>query len=302
MDVRGLGYVAIETRDAAAWHALLVDAFGLMPAAGPAGRAEDGTAFYRMDDCAWRFSIRGADRDALAAAGWELADEPAFEDALARLDAHGIVHGDPDPGLAAARGVTAVVAFDDPFGNRHELYWGPSVEEETFRSPANVSGFLTEGVGLGHVLYAVPSCAEAEAFFCGVLGFRVTDRFAWGPNGALFLRCTPRHHSLAFIDLPLPSGHGLNHIMVEALRIEDVGRAYDRVIDAKVPVVNSLGQHSNDPMLSFYVQSPSGFNVEFGWNGLMVDDRTWSVRTWTGRGELWGHRGDFMDDVAAAKV
>jgi hypothetical protein len=34
----------------------------------------------------------------------------------------------------------------------------------------------------------------------------------------------------------------------------------------------------------------------------MVDDDTWSVRTWTGRGELWGHRGDFMDDISAAKV
>jgi 2,3-dihydroxybiphenyl 1,2-dioxygenase len=300
VDVRGLGYVSIDARDTSAWHALMVDAFGLMPAAGPV--AADGGAFYRMDDRSWRFGVRPADRDALAVAGWELADQPAFDEALAQLTAKGVVHDGPDAELAALRGVTGVVAFDDPFGNRHELYWGSSVEEEPFRSPAGVSGFLTDGVGVGHVLYAVPSCAQAEEFFCGVLGFRVTDRFAWGPNGALFLRCTRRHHSLAFIDLPLPGGPGLNHIMIEALRLEDVGRAYDRVMDAKVPIVNSLGQHSNDPMLSFYVQSPSGFNMEFGWNGLMVDDSTWSVRTWTSRGELWGHRGDFMDDVAAAKV
>jgi 2,3-dihydroxybiphenyl 1,2-dioxygenase len=296
-----LGYVVIDTRDAAAWRSLLADSFGLMPSDGPPG-ATDGGDHYRMDERTWRFTVRQGDRDALVAAGWELADGPTFDAALAHLTANGVEHTGPDPELAAARGVTAATAFDDPFGNRHELFWGASVEEEPFRSPAGVSGFLTDGVGVGHVLYAVPSCADAEAFFCGVLGFRVTDRFAWGPNGALFLRCTRRHHSLAFIDLPLPGGPGLNHIMVEAMRIEDVGRAYDRVIDAKVPIVNSLGQHSNDPMLSFYVQSPSGFNVEFGWNGLMVDDTSWSVRTWTGRGELWGHRGDFMDDVAAAKV
>ena len=44
-------------------------------------------------------------------------------------------------------------------------------------------------------------------------------------------------------------------------------------------VVNSLGQHSNDPMLSFYVQSPAGFNIELGWKGLMVDDDTWTPAT-----------------------
>jgi 3,4-dihydroxy-9,10-secoandrosta-1,3,5(10)-triene-9,17-dione 4,5-dioxygenase len=301
VDLRGLGYVAIEARDAAAWNALLVDAFGLMPAPGPPG-ADGGADYYRMDERSWRFNVAAGERDAFTAAGWELADARAFDDAVARLSAHGVTHSGPDDALAAARGVAAAVGFDDPFGNRHELYFGAGVEEQAFVSPTGVSGFLTDGVGLGHVLYAVPSCADAEAFFCGVLGFRVTDRFAWGPNGALFLRCSQRHHSLAFIDLPLPGGPGCNHVMVEALHLEDVGRAYDRVMDAKVPIVNSLGQHSNDPMLSFYVQSPSGFNLEFGWKGLMVDDRNWSVRTFSGRGELWGHRGDFMDDIAAAKV
>ena len=134
------------------------------------------------------------------------------------------------------------------------------------------------------------------------MGFRVTDKFSWGPNGAVFMRSTARHHSLAYIDLPIPGGPGLNHFMIEAKSLEDVGRAYDRAMDAHVNIVNSLGQHSNDPMLSFYVQSPSGFNVELGWKGLMVDDSNWTVRTYTGRGEMWGHRGMFMDDIADAKV
>ena len=89
--------------------------------------------------------------------------------------------------------------------------------------------------------------------------------------------------------------------MVEANTLEDVGCTFDRARAANVPIINSLGQHYNDPMLSFYVISPSGFNMEFGWKGLMVDDDTWTVRTYSGRGELWGHTGEFMDAVAEAK-
>jgi catechol 2,3-dioxygenase-like lactoylglutathione lyase family enzyme len=152
------------------------------------------------------------------------------------------------------------------------------------------------------VLYVVPSAAEAVDFYTRVMGLRVTDQFAWGPNAAVFMRANARHHSLAFIDLPLPGGPGLNHFMIEARSLTDVGRAYDRSMNAKLNIVNSLGQHSNDPMLSFYTQSPSGFNVELGWNGLMVDENTWSVRTYAGRGEIWGHRGVFMDSVADSKA
>ena len=50
------------------------------------------------------------------------------------------------------------------------------------------------------------------------------------------------------------------------------------------------------------MQARRGFNVELGWKGLMVDDANWTVRTYTGRGEMWGHRGMFMDSIADAKV
>ena len=203
---------------------------------------------------------------------------------------------------AAARGVRRLARFDDPFGNSHELFFGQAVDEDPFVSPKGVSGFLTDGVGVGHVLYVVPNSWDAANFFVKALGFKLTDWFTWGPNNAIFLHTTRRHHSIAFVDLDIPGGPGLNHFMVEANRLEDVGQAYDRTKAAGVPIVNSLGQHTNDPMISFYMQSPSGFNVEFGWNGLMIDDATWVVSEWSGRGEIWGHTGEFMDDIAASKT
>lgn len=303
MELRGLGYVGINATDVGRWAPFASDVFGFQAVDGPPGAADaaPGTRYFKLDAHSWRFAVHPADHDGCAYAGWELADPASFAAAVASVEACGVSVKVLDGPDRVARGVHALARFEDPFGNTHELFYGPHTDEFAFLSPAGVSGFLTGAVGLGHVLYAVPSCAEAVDFWTRALGFRLTDQFVWGPNGASFMRATARHHSIAFIDLALPGGPGLNHVMVEARTLEDVGCAFDRARSANVPIINSLGQHYNDPMLSFYVVSPSGFNLEFGWKGLMVDDDTWTVRTYSGRGELWGHTGEFMDSVADAK-
>jgi 2,3-dihydroxybiphenyl 1,2-dioxygenase len=304
MQLRSLGYVGIGSDKTDEWRAFM-DVMGLAAAAGPVTAPQDGagdTLWFKMDERSWRVAVHRADAETFSYAGWEVAGRTAFDAAVDHLQRSGVKVSEGSDAVRAMRGVADVAQFEDPFGNHHELFYGPMVDEAPSVFPHGGSGFLTGDVGLGHVLYVVPSAAEAVDFFGRVMGLRVTDQFAWGPNGAVFMRTNARHHSLAFIDLPLPGGPGLNHFMIESPSLTDVGRAYDRAMDGKLNIVNSLGQHSNDPMLSFYTQSPSGFNVELGWNGLMVDDASWSVRTYTGRGEIWGHRGMFMDDVAGAKV
>jgi 2,3-dihydroxybiphenyl 1,2-dioxygenase len=263
---------------------------------------DDDTSWFKLDDRSWRIAVHRSDVDTFSYAGWEVAGRAELDAAVEHLQRSGVKVNEGSAAVLAMRGVAGVAQFQDPFGNNHELFYGPMVDETPAVFPHGGSGFLTDDVGLGHVLYVVPSATEAVDFFGRVMGLRVTDQFAWGPNSAVFMRANARHHSLAFIDLPLPGGPGLNHFMIEAKSITDVGRSYDRAMDEKLNIVNSLGQHSNDPMLSFYTQSPSGFNVELGWNGLMVDDDKWSVRTYTGRGEIWGHRGMFMDDIAELKA
>ncbi len=44
----------------------------------------------------------------------------------------------------------------------------------------------------------------------------------------------------------------------------------------------------NDQMVSFYVKSPGGFDVEFGTEGLQVDDARWVARESTAV-SYWGH-------------
>ncbi len=50
--------------------------------------------------------------------------------------------------------------------------------------------------------------------------------------------------------------------------LDDVGRAMDRCARNKAPLVSTLGRHANDEMVSFYVRTPSGFDIEYGTGGL----------------------------------
>ncbi len=51
----------------------------------------------------------------------------------------------------------------------------------------------------------------------------------------------------------------------------------------------TLGMHPNDHMFSFYVRTPSGFSVEYGWGGLLIDEDTWEATT-LDRLHSWGHQ------------
>ena len=77
--------------------------------------------------------------------------------------------------------------------------------------------------------------------------------------------------------------------MVEAATLDDVGYALERHHDSGTPISSGLGRHTNDRMLSFYSRSPSGFDVEFGFGGLLVDEATWTVAQ-VSRPSFWGHR------------
>ena len=77
--------------------------------------------------------------------------------------------------------------------------------------------------------------------------------------------------------------------MMEAATIDEVGRTLDIVQRSNVPVSSSLGKHTNDMMVSFYMQTPSGFDIEYGCEGRAItDDWTPSVHY---APSLWGHRG-----------
>ncbi|WP_375003988.1 VOC family protein [Gordonia sp. PS3] len=251
-------------------------------------RTSDGTVRLAVDDVDFRICIHPGATDELRYTGWGLANETdlhAFAEHLAR---RGLSLEWADAPVVRDRGVAELAWFTDPWGLRHELSWGKGATPNSFRAGRTMrGGFVTGDQGLGHIVYQVPDLAEADEFYSGVLGFRLSDRIVSDHFDVRFYHVNGRHHSLALAEAP---GHiGVNHLMLEYQHMDDLGRAIDLVEKHRVPVMQTLGRHSNDLMTSTYVGTPSGFQLELGYGGLVVDDLSWIARTYR-KPSFWGHR------------
>jgi 3,4-dihydroxy-9,10-secoandrosta-1,3,5(10)-triene-9,17-dione 4,5-dioxygenase len=305
VELHGLGYVGFTSPDPAAWLSFGTEVLGMMPAravpgekpgAPPAlgigveskgsGVGPDGSIYLKMDERQWRIGIHPGE-PSLAYLGFELTDEVALEEALVEIEARGVLVTRGTPEEASARGVEGLIWCTDPPGNRIELFYRP-VYDQHFVSPHGVR-FLTGDLGLGHVLLMVADMEPSLGFYRGALGFKRSDYISAGRGRSLqFLRCTRRHHSIGLVHVaPID---GVHHLMVEASCLDDVGAAFDRAVDAGREITKTVGRHLNDQMVSFYMRSPNGYEVEFGFDGVLVDDATWCDREVTG-GDPWGHHG-----------
>lgn len=287
MSVSSLGYVGLNLSEPERWAAFAQDMLGLMPAPA-ASRA----LRFRTDSKDWRLALHAGPEDDIAYAGFEVAGSRELQELEAKLADAGrpVRRGDPD--LLRERGVTELVVTEDPAGLRIELYTGLLERTDVpFHSPQCSSGFIGGDQGLGHIVLASAEGDAVRDFFCDLLGFRFSDTITteFGPTtiSLQFLHCNPRHHTVALIPAPLPKR--LHHLMLQVREFDDVGRALDRCHEAGVPVAATLGRHTNDRMVSFYVTTPAGFEVEYGWGGLAVDDATWRVGHHD-RPSIWGHQ------------
>jgi len=284
-----LGYLGFGVRDLDTWASFATGVLGLSR-----GRALDGGGFaLRMDGHAERFHVLPGDDD-LAHIGWDCGSVAGLQAAAERLTAGGITLTERAD-LAAARRVERLLLCTDPGGVPTELFCGPTLAAEEFASPLVPSGFVADALGLGHLVVSSHDEKASWRFYVDLLGFVLSDRivceFYGHPVSLAFFHApsapgTPsRHHTVAFGG---PQRKRLHHFMLEVHELEDVGKAYDRAIRAGVPIMQTLGRHPNDRMLSFYALTPSRFQFEFGWGGRLVDDDDWSTTTYD-RISDWGH-------------
>ncbi len=280
MDIRGLGYIGINARDVQEWRRYAAT-LGAMTVDGPSGLS------LRIDERPCRVAVTATDEpEGLAFTGWEVADADGLERAAGQLRAAGRHVTIAPEDEARARHARGLIRTTDPGGFQLELFHGPILDHVPFVSPAGVSRFVTDGLGLGHIVLGTPNVAESIEFYTKVMGFRVSDFWRPGDQDVVFLRCNARHHSLALVPAEEPA---LYHYMFEAATLDDVGEALQRHHDTGTPISMDLGKHPNDEMVSFYSRSPSGFDVEFGFGGRLIDDSTWTVGEIT-KPSLWGHR------------
>jgi 3,4-dihydroxy-9,10-secoandrosta-1,3,5(10)-triene-9,17-dione 4,5-dioxygenase len=291
IDIKSMGYVRVASTDLSAWELFAEKVLGLVRTTGPT----EGQLYYRIDEVSARVVIFPSDVDLLACVGWEVADHAALDAARDHLKNANVEFEEGTPEELADRRVQELIRFSDPFDNVFELFHGITYERKEAITPYG-QRFVTGDQGMGHVVIPVTDDVEALRFYTEVLGFRLRDsmsmpgEFVGKPAGSKvwlrFLGINPRHHSLAFLPMPNPSK--CVHIMFEVERLDDVGRALERVRRNKAPLSATLGRHMNDQMVSFYVRSPGGFDIEFGTEGLTVDDARWVARESTAV-SYWGH-------------
>ena len=278
--VTQLGYVGISVSDIEEWEHFGTEVLGLQSN----GVDADGNLTLRMDEYTHRFIVSPGGKDDVEFVGFQVTDEPALREMAEQLRQAGVEVTLGSDDEAKARKVEGLIKFDDPDGTPTEVYYGPPISfDRPFNSPRAISGFVTGDQGLGHVVYHVENIERSLTFYRDVLGMKISDFI----RNLVFFHCNPRHHTLALIESKSPKR--LNHFMLQAQGMNDVGATYDLVQDSEMQITRGLGRHTNDHMTSFYMKTPSGFDVEYGWGARTVDDVTWQVQRHE-KGSIWGHR------------
>lgn len=286
-EIKALGYLGFSISDVSAWKNYAENVLGVSVM-----EDETGDMYLRIDSYAWRVHLKKSDHDDLDYVGWEVSDKNALDSLKRRLNEQGVAFEVGTVELANTRQVKELITFKDPDGTCCEAFYGPlQVTNKPFVSPKGFR-FITGEQGLGHIVLITKNHEIQEAFYTKLLGFKITDYINTEivPGKQLnitFLRCNGRHHSLALAPVPIPAK--VAHIMFQVDNIDDVGRAMDAATENGSHFSFTLGRHSNDEMLSFYTMTPSGFDVEFGWGAIEVDDDSWHVKVHH-TNSAWGHK------------
>lgn len=285
-----MGYAVIESNKCNEWKDLLGKGLGM-----EASITSGGTVSARIDDHQQRFLIQPGPAEDLQALGLELTDDEALETVLHRLQRRGVDVKKGSAELAKVRGVDGFWHFKGPKGLQIELFSGPKL----FASQPTMatSAFVTGDAGFGHVGFSTLRPDAMKDFWGSVFDSRPTDDLdvviSGVPLHVEFFRFNERHHSYALVYTPGikldPIRTRIQHFEVQVATLDDMTSAYERCRDLGFPISIDVGQHANDRALSFYVRTPSGFDIEYGWNPVAVDETTWQGQHWDSI-SIWGHQ------------
>ncbi|EHB53361.1 2,3-dihydroxybiphenyl 1,2-dioxygenase [Mycolicibacterium rhodesiae JS60] len=296
--IKGLGYVTVAASDIDRWRHFAFSVLGFAHGTGP----DESALYLRMDERAARIIIVPGGVDRIVTVGWEVRDHADLERVEASLDAAGVPFKQLSLEDADVRRVEEVIAFEDPAGGSVEVFHGAVLDHSPVVTPFGAR-FVTGSQGLGHVVVPALDVDELFAFYTEVLefsprgAFRVPAPPELGPLRVRFMGVNQRHHSLAICPAQNLRDPGLIHLMVEVDSLDAVGQALDRVNAAGFQLSSTLGRHTNDKMVSFYVRAPGDWDIEFGTEGMRVDETCYTAEEITAD-SYWGHQ--WVSDLPAA--
>jgi len=286
-----LGYLVIDSARIADWRRFLKDGVGMHEAHA----AEDLLA-YRMDEHARRLLIRTGSAEDLGALGLQIRGEAALAVILERLRERGVPVEAGSAEEAEQRGVARFLRVQGPKGLLVEMFTEPLLSRE--KLTMLTSAFNTGPAGMGHIAVTSRMPELMQRFWQEIFDARLSDRISQPMGGLMldiaFLRLNERHHSIAIaatrgVRLD-PIRTRIQHFNVEARRREDLTAAYRRLRELGFAMAHEIGEHPNDRELSFYVETPSGFEMEYGWDALAVKEEGWDSSAHYPAISLWGHK------------
>ena len=191
--------------------------------------------------------LRKGDAERCVRIAFQIAPDADLGDFQKQISEHGIKaerKRDPEPGIPE------IVSFADPKGTLVEVFRDCA--------PANRSG-AARGISpfkLGHVAFNVIDVKKITSFYCGVLGFRVSD---WFGDFFSFLRCGPDHHTINLLDSKQVR---MNHIAFELRDWSHLQSACDILAANDYSLFWGPGRHGPGHNLFCYHKNPDGQIVE----------------------------------------
>ena len=280
MSIIALGYLGVRSDKLDDWFGFATRRLG-MHACDQGGNSLS----FRMDDWRQRFVVTNEPGSDLAFMGWQVDHASDLERYATRLDAADTPVFQASRALCDQRFVDHMIYFDDPDGNRIELFHAPETTTDPFISGRPIEGFKTGAYGMGHAVLHVKDAHALMPFYRDILEFSLSD-YALSPIPLFFFHVNGRHHSFAMIGT---GRTGFHHFMIEYANLDDVGQGYDLAQLEDNAIAYTLGRHTNDYMTSFYAHTPSDFFVENGWGGRVIDPATWEPHETSVGPSFWGH-------------
>src|SRR5467141_5285518 len=126
--IQALGYIGVRAKDLGDWATYATSFLGLQRI----DKSRTSLAF-RMDDRKQRLVIDADGGQGIAFFGWEVADAAALDKVAARIEAAGTKVARGSRALAGERHVADLIVFNDPAGNRLEIFHGAETAADPFK-------------------------------------------------------------------------------------------------------------------------------------------------------------------------
>jgi catechol 2,3-dioxygenase-like lactoylglutathione lyase family enzyme len=129
-------------------------------------------------------------------------------------------------------------------------------------------------VRLSHVVLNSADPDATARWYSAVLGFRLSDTLAGQDMGTVmnFMRCSPRHHSIAFARGPHVS---LHHVSFELRGIDEFMRGAGRVLRSGTRMVWGPGRHQAGGNTFAYFLDPHSNTIEYTTELDELDEDAW---------------------------